>query len=142
MLQLLHYHSPRRISYDLLLQAYISHSALSPQLQPAATCMLGLPFGLFMTVVGGGELFTGNTAVVTAAAIEGKASIRGLLKNWIFSYLGNFVGCVQPCPKFAITFCAEVLQERSFHHIQPMRVWGMGTMFVLRTGRSFTNTSF
>lgn len=48
-----------------------------------------------MTVVGGGELFTGNTAVVTAAVIEGKASIGGLLKNWVFSYLGNFVGCVE-----------------------------------------------
>lgn len=48
-----------------------------------------------MTIVGGGELFTGNTAVVTAAVVEGKASTRGLLKNWVFSYLGNFVGCVQ-----------------------------------------------
>lgn len=46
-----------------------------------------------MTVVGGGELFTGNTAVVTAAVVEGKASTGGLLKNWICSYLGNFVGC-------------------------------------------------
>lgn len=48
-----------------------------------------------MTVVGGGELFTGNTAVVTAAVIEGKASTGGLLKNWVFSYMGNFVGCVE-----------------------------------------------
>lgn len=52
----------------------------------------GLPFGLFMTVVGGGELFTGNTAMVTAAKIEGKASVGGLLKNWFSSYIGNFVG--------------------------------------------------
>lgn len=56
--------------------------------------LAGLPFGLFMTVVGGGELFTGNTAMVTAAAIEGKASTGGLLKNWVFSYMGNFIGCV------------------------------------------------
>lgn len=55
----------------------------------------GLPFGLFMTVVGGGELFTGNTAMVTAAAIEGKATTGGLLKNWVSSYLGNFVGYVR-----------------------------------------------
>lgn len=47
-----------------------------------------------MTVVGGGELFTGNTAMVTAAAIEGKASAGGLLKNWVSSYIGNFIGCV------------------------------------------------
>lgn len=59
-----------------------------------SSVLAGLPFGLFMTVVGGGELFTGNTAVVTAAAIEGKASTGGLLKNWFFSYVGNFLGYV------------------------------------------------
>ncbi|CAM9139835.1 unnamed protein product [Ectocarpus sp. 6 AP-2014] len=66
--------------------------ATNPGLQKIIFGAFGLPFGLFMTVVGGGELFTGNTAVVTAAVIEGKASIGGLLKNWVFSYLGNFVG--------------------------------------------------
>jgi formate/nitrite transporter len=48
----------------------------------------GLPFGLIMTLVTGGELFTGNTALVTAAYKEGE--IEG--KNWVSSYLGNFVG--------------------------------------------------
>ena len=52
----------------------------------------GLPMGLFMTLVGGGELFTGNTAVVTAAALEGKATWKDLSKNWIVSFLGNLVG--------------------------------------------------
>jgi hypothetical protein len=41
---------------------------------------VGLPFGLFMTLVGGGELFTGNTALVTAALYEKRASVKGLLK--------------------------------------------------------------
>jgi formate/nitrite transporter FocA (FNT family) len=41
---------------------------------------VGLPFGLFMTVVGGGELFTGNTAMVTAAVLEKRATLKGLLK--------------------------------------------------------------
>lgn len=50
-----------------------------------------------MTVVGGGELFTGNTAVVTAAVIEGKASKRALMKNWVFSYAGNFLGSANHC---------------------------------------------
>jgi formate/nitrite transporter FocA (FNT family) len=52
----------------------------------------GLPFGLIMTLVTGGELFTGNTALVTAAAMEGKTTKENLIKNWVASYAGNFVG--------------------------------------------------
>lgn len=52
----------------------------------------GLPFGLIMTLVTGGELFTGNTALVTAAYKEGKIEGKDLVKNWVSSYAGNFVG--------------------------------------------------
>jgi formate transporter len=52
----------------------------------------GLPFGLIMTLITGGELFTGNTALVTAAYQEGKIGRKDLMKNWISSYAGNFVG--------------------------------------------------
>lgn len=45
-----------------------------------------------MVLVSGAELFTGNTALVTAAYKEGKTSAGALAKNWIASYLGNFVG--------------------------------------------------
>ncbi len=45
-----------------------------------------------MTLVTGGELFTGNTALVTAAVMEGKTSKSDLIKNWVASYAGNFVG--------------------------------------------------
>jgi len=45
-----------------------------------------------MTLITGGELFTGNTALVTAAYAEGKTSMSDLIKNWSASYLGNFVG--------------------------------------------------
>lgn len=51
-----------------------------------------MPFGLIMVLVSGAELFTGNTALVTAAYMEGKTSGKALAKNWIGSYLGNFVG--------------------------------------------------
>ena len=47
-----------------------------------------------MTLVTGGELFTGNTALVTAAYKEGEISAKDLAKSWIFSYVGNFVGSV------------------------------------------------
>ena len=45
-----------------------------------------------MTLVTGAELFTGNTALVTAAVMEGKTTKKDLAKNWIASYAGNFVG--------------------------------------------------
>lgn len=51
-----------------------------------------MPFGLIMTLITGGELFTGNTALVTAAWKEGKTDGKSLMKNWIASYTGNFVG--------------------------------------------------
>ena len=45
-----------------------------------------------MTLVTGGELFTGNTALVTAAYKEGEVELKDLVKNWVSSYAGNFVG--------------------------------------------------
>jgi formate/nitrite transporter len=64
----------------------------NPGLQRIIFGAFGLPFGLLMTLITGAELFTGNTALVTAAVLKGKASTRGLAKSWLFSYLGNFVG--------------------------------------------------
>lgn len=47
-----------------------------------------------MTLVTGGELFTGNTALGFAAYKEGEISFGEMMKSWISSYLGNFVGSV------------------------------------------------
>lgn len=67
-------------------------ASANPGLQKMITGAFGLPFGLIMTLVTGGELFTGNTALVGAAAMEGKVSKEDLSKSWIASYAGNFVG--------------------------------------------------
>mmetsp|Transcript_4291 Transcript_4291/g.4858 ORF Transcript_4291/g.4858 Transcript_4291/m.4858 type:complete len:269 (-) Transcript_4291:162-968(-) len=67
-------------------------AAANPGLQKIIFGAFGLPFGLIMTLVTGGELFTGNTALVTAACLEGKTDGKSLAKNWIASYAGNFVG--------------------------------------------------
>ncbi|GAX29604.1 hypothetical protein FisN_2Hh163 [Fistulifera solaris] len=64
----------------------------NPGLQKIITGAFGLPFGLIMTLVTGGELFTGNTALVTAAYMEGQIERKDLVKSWVASYLGNFVG--------------------------------------------------
>jgi len=57
--------------------------------------LMGLVFslGLILVVVGGAELFTGNSLIVMAWA-NGKVKGRALLRNWVIVYLGNFVGAI------------------------------------------------
>lgn len=47
--------------------------------------------GLMMVVITGAELFTGNSLIVVSC-LEGKSKLNGLLRNWFFVYLGNFIG--------------------------------------------------
>ncbi len=49
--------------------------------------------GLILVVVGGAELFTGNTLMVMAWA-AGKIRLREMLRAWIIVYAGNFIGAV------------------------------------------------
>ncbi len=57
--------------------------------------LIGLSFclGLILIIVGGAELFTGNTLIVMAWA-SGKVSTTALLRNWLIVYVGNFVGAL------------------------------------------------
>ena len=48
-------------------------------------------FGLGTVVLSGAELFTGNT-LISISVLDKKASLAGMLKNWFFVYIGNFVG--------------------------------------------------
>ena len=50
-----------------------------------------LAFGLGMVVISGAELFTGNT-LITISVLEKKATLAGMLRTWLFVYIGNFVG--------------------------------------------------
>lgn len=49
--------------------------------------------GLILIVVGGAELFTGNSLIVLAR-VEGKVTSGELLRNWGIVYLGNMVGAL------------------------------------------------
>jgi formate/nitrite transporter len=49
--------------------------------------------GLVLVLVGGAELFTGNSMIVMAWA-SGKVSTRQLLRNWGVVYIGNFAGAI------------------------------------------------
>ena len=48
-------------------------------------------FGLGTVVLSGAELFTGNT-LITISVLDRKATVGGMLKNWVFVYIGNFLG--------------------------------------------------
>ena len=48
-------------------------------------------FGLGMVVVSGAELFTGNT-LITISVRDKKATLAGMLRNWVFVYISNFIG--------------------------------------------------
>jgi formate/nitrite transporter len=47
--------------------------------------------GLILVVVGGAELFTGNTLMVMAA-VDRRISLGALLRNWGIVWLGNLIG--------------------------------------------------
>lgn len=67
-------------------------AATNPGLKAIVSGVFGLPCGLLMVLLAGAELFTGNTALVTAALIERRATASQLLKSLSVSYLGNLVG--------------------------------------------------
>lgn len=55
----------------------------------AGACVF--PCGLVMVVIAGSELFTGNNLIVLSV-LEKRSTLAGMLKNWVFVYLGNLIG--------------------------------------------------
>ena len=49
------------------------------------------PAGMAMVLVAGSELFTGNNLIIISV-LQKKVSIGGMLKNWLFVFIGNFIG--------------------------------------------------
>jgi formate transporter len=60
-----------------------------------AKVLMGVCFsvGLILVVVGGAELFTGNT-LLTMGWAAGRISLREVLRNWGVVYAGNFAGAL------------------------------------------------
>ncbi|MGO5116389.1 formate/nitrite transporter family protein [Candidatus Avoscillospira sp. LCP25S3_F1] len=48
-------------------------------------------FGLGTIILSGAELFTGNT-LITISVLEKKVKVQDMLRNWLFVYIGNFIG--------------------------------------------------
>jgi formate/nitrite transporter len=51
------------------------------------------PFGLFMVVLTGSELFTGN-CLMSISLLSKKAGLGGVLRNLVVVYIGNFIGAI------------------------------------------------
>ena len=49
--------------------------------------------GLILVVIAGAELFTGNVIMIVGAVTR-RYSFLKLLRNWLFVYLGNFIGAI------------------------------------------------
>lgn len=49
------------------------------------------PAGMAMVLVAGSELFTGNNLMIISV-LQKKISVLQMLKNWLFVYIGNFLG--------------------------------------------------
>jgi formate/nitrite transporter len=64
----------------------------SPGLQKILLGAFGLPWALMMVLLTGAQLFTGNTATITTALLEGQVTLDQMLKNFVLSYFGNFAG--------------------------------------------------
>ena len=48
-------------------------------------------FGLGTVILTGAELFTGNS-LIFLSVLDKKATVAGMLRNWVFVYIGNFLG--------------------------------------------------
>jgi formate/nitrite transporter len=51
------------------------------------------PVNLLLVLQTGAQLFTGNTASMSAALVEGKITVGDVARSWITSYIGNIIGC-------------------------------------------------
>ncbi len=66
---------------------------MSPATYGLGKALAGTIFGtgLMLVLIAGGELFTGNT-LITLGVLDGKVKLGDMFKNWLFVYLGNFLG--------------------------------------------------
>lgn len=87
--------------------AYIAFGGMLAEVANAGMLAAGLPIGLsklvfgsvfpvglILVVLAGSELFTGNVMYMTMGVLDGKAGLGGLTKNWIVSWIFNFVGAL------------------------------------------------
>lgn len=67
-----------------------AHGAQASNMVRLLACLF-FPAGLAMVLLAGSELFTGNCLLIIPL-MEKQIGIGGLLKNWVFVYIGNLLG--------------------------------------------------
>ena len=95
------------ILLSFLAGAYIAFGGLLAEIASAGMLTAGapvglekfvfgavFPVGLMIVVIAGSELFTGNVMFMTLGLLDGTASVGGLAKNWVLSWVFNFVGAL------------------------------------------------
>jgi formate/nitrite transporter len=83
----------RLLALAVLAGAFIALGAMFATTVLAGADGVVLCLGLILVVVGGAELFTGNTLMVMAWA-AGEVRLREMLRAWTIVYIGNFIGAV------------------------------------------------
>ncbi len=68
--------------------------------------------GLILVVIAGAELFTGNNLIVIAA-LDRDITLRALLRNWAYVYIGNLIGSVMTVALYYATGLAQANPELS-----------------------------
>ena len=129
------------ILLSFLAGAYIAFGGLLAEVANAgmlaAGCPLGLskfvfgavfPVGLMLVVLAGSELFTGNVMYMVMGVLDGKASVGGLCKNWVLSWVFNFVGAL---------FVAYVLAYMSGIATDPVIAAGATKVAAAKVGLSW-----
>ena len=95
------------ILLSFLAGAYIAFGGLLAEIASAGMLAAGapvglekfvfgavFPVGLIIVVLAGSELFTGHVMFMTIGVLDGSASVGGLAKNWVLSWIFNFVGAL------------------------------------------------
>lgn len=68
-------------------------AAANPGLQKLMSA-LAFPVGLFLIVMFGADLFTGNNALLIPAVNERRIGAGAVVRNWILVWIGNFIGAL------------------------------------------------
>ncbi|WP_332692910.1 formate/nitrite transporter family protein [Halalkalibacter lacteus] len=73
--------------------------AFSELSTPVASLLVGLSFGVALVLItfAGAELFTGNNMVFAVSTLSGVTTWKDMITNWIWCYLGNFMGASLFC---------------------------------------------
>lgn len=86
------------IGLGIMAGAFISFGAMNfitamAQGLPRLVASLAFSLGLILVVVAGAEMFTGNNLIAMAWA-QGKVRSREVVRNWVWVYVTNLVGCM------------------------------------------------